>query len=102
MNNEENNMTLVQKNNNETVITTLEQISKPLEEFVASNDLPTINVLASNEEKAKLLYDYLDYRDDGGEYLFLPAIYFVCDGKVVLDNNDAAASSTMMIASSCF
>lgn len=58
MNNEENNMTLVQKNNNETVITTLEQISKPLEEFVASNDLPTINVLASNEEKAKLFNNF--------------------------------------------
>ncbi|MCI5790130.1 MAG: hypothetical protein MR031_05525 [Tenericutes bacterium] len=42
------------------------------------------------DELVSLLYDYLDYRDDEGEYLFLPAIYFVCDGNVVLDNNDAA------------
>ena len=42
------------------------------------------------DKLVSLLYDYLDYRDDEGEYLFLPAIYFVCDGKVVLDNNDAA------------
>lgn len=42
------------------------------------------------DKLVSLLYDYLDYRDDEGEYLYLPAIYFVRDGMVVLDNNDAA------------
>ncbi len=55
---DESKLSLVQVNHDSKVITTLEQISKPLEEYVKLNKLPTENVLATNEEKAKLFSNF--------------------------------------------
>lgn len=54
----ESGIMLIPKTNNIEVITQLEQISKPLEMFVKYNNLPTENVLASNDEKAKLFSNF--------------------------------------------
>lgn len=58
MDNSKQEMTLVSKIDNENVVTTLENMSKPLEMFVQINKLPTDNVLASNEEKVKLFNNF--------------------------------------------
>lgn len=47
-----------EKNND--IVTKLSEINKPLELFVAANKLPTENVLASNDEKAKLFKNFSD------------------------------------------
>ena len=58
MNKESNNMTLVSTIDDKKVVNTLEQICKPLEQFVLANNLPTENVLASNEEKVRLFNNF--------------------------------------------
>ena len=58
MNDNMQEMTLVPKIDDGNVITTLETIYKPLDVFVKENNLPTTNVLASNEEKAKLFNNF--------------------------------------------
>ena len=58
MNKESNNMTLVSTIDDKKVVNTLEQICKPLEQFVLANNLPTENVLASNEENVRLFNNF--------------------------------------------
>ena len=45
-------------------------------------------------ELISLLSGYLDVNDNDEEYLYLPDIYFVKDGKIVSHNNDMATNST--------
>ncbi len=54
----ENNTKLVPVIDSNSVNTTLEQISEPLEEFVKYNGLPTQNVLATNNEKTILFSNF--------------------------------------------
>lgn len=58
MNKESNDMTLVSTIDDKKVVNTLEQICKPLEQFVLANNLPTENVLAPNEEKVRLFNNF--------------------------------------------
>lgn len=58
MNENNHEITLVPKIDDMNVVTTLENISHPLEMFVRANNLPTKNVLATNEEKVKLFNNF--------------------------------------------
>ncbi len=49
------NVTLIPENSNNKITTTLEELSKPLDDYVKYYNLPTEDILASNNERAKVL-----------------------------------------------
>lgn len=74
--NEDNKWTLVPETNNERVVTTLEQINTPLNNYVKSNNLPIDNILAPAKESSILftffpnaISDLSDEQKQDSEYL---------------------------------